>query len=84
VAVLVLEASEDAEDTGADHLQEAVLRDVGVAGGAQISSKCLCEPEALVELPDREQAGVAGQLARRRLDDERRAEEVEDLEPDPW
>jgi hypothetical protein len=35
----------------------------------------------LVELAGGEQPGVAGELARRRLDDERRAEEVQDLGP---
>jgi hypothetical protein len=37
------------------------------------------EPDAPAELADGQQPGVAGELARRRLDDERRAEEVQDL-----
>src|SRR5262249_26475014 len=38
----------------------------------------------LVELADGQQPGVTGELARRRLDDERRAEEVQDLGPGGW
>jgi hypothetical protein len=48
----------------ADHLQDAVLRKVGVTGVVQGSSKCLREPDALVELADGEQPGVAGELTR--------------------
>jgi hypothetical protein len=71
-------------DAGPDHLQEAVLGEVGIAGVVEGSGECLREPDALVELADGEQSGVAGELARRRLDDERRAEEVEDLGPGGW
>ena len=53
-------------------------------GVVQGSSKCLCEADALVELADGEQPGVTGQLARGRLDDERRAEKVQDLWPGGW
>ena len=70
MAVPVPAVGADAEDTGAHHLQEAVLREVGDAGVVQGSSKCLCETAALLELADREQPGVAGELARRRLTDQ--------------
>jgi hypothetical protein len=42
------------------------------------------QADALVEVADGQQPGIAGQLARRRLDDQRRAEEVQDLVPDAW
>jgi hypothetical protein len=42
------------------------------------------EPDAIVERADGEQPGVAGELPRRRLDDRRRAEEVQDLWPGSW
>ena len=42
------------------------------------------EPDALVELADGEQSGVAGQLALERLDDRWRAEETEDFWPGVW
>jgi hypothetical protein len=74
-------AGQDAVDPGADHLQEGVLHEVGVAGVVEGSGEGPGEPEALVELADGQQPGVAGQLVRRRLDDERRAEKVEDLWP---
>jgi hypothetical protein len=84
MVVLVLVAGQDAEDTGPDHLQEGVLRKVGVAGVVEGVGESPGEPDALVELAEGEQPGVAGQLSRRRLDDERRAEEVQDLRPGEW
>ncbi len=84
VIVLVFVAGQDAVNAKADHLQEAVLGQVGIAGVVQGPGEDSGQPDALVELPDGEQAGIAGQLAGRQLDDERRAEEVEDLGPDTW
>src|SRR5262249_28217484 len=68
VVVLVLVAGQDAVDAG-------------IIEGAREGPG---EPSALIELADGEQPGVAGQLARRQLEDERRTEEVEDLWPGEW
>ena len=62
VVVLVLVASQDAVDAGTDHLQERVLGQVRVAGIIEDIGKSLGEPDALVELADGEQPGVAGEL----------------------
>jgi hypothetical protein len=78
VVVLVLVAGQDTVDTGADHLQERVLGEVGVARVVQSVCEVTGEPDAVVELANGEQP-VAGELARRRLDDEWRGEKVEDL-----
>ena len=53
----------------------------GSRGVVQGISKGPGKADALVERMDGEQPGVAGELTRRRLDDERRAEKVEDLRP---
>ena len=58
VVVLVLVAGEDAEDAGADHLQEGVLGEVGVAGVVEDGGELLRQADAFVELPQRQQAGV--------------------------
>jgi hypothetical protein len=79
--VLVRVAGQDAEDAGTDHLQEAVLGKVEVAGIVEGGGEGPGQPDALVELVDGEQPGVAGELARRRLDHQRRAEKVQDLWP---
>jgi hypothetical protein len=84
VAVPVLAAGEDANDAGAGPLGEAVLREAGGAGTVHGLGEGAGEPDALVELAIGELPGVAGELARRRLDDERRAEKVEDSGPDAW
>jgi hypothetical protein len=84
VVVLVFVAGQDAVDATANHLQEGMLREVGVAGVVEGVGEGPGPADALVELTDGEQPGVAGELARRRLDEERRAEEVEDLCPDTW
>jgi hypothetical protein len=60
-------------------LQEGVHAEVGIAGVVDRSGEGLGEADALIKLADRQQLGVAGELSRRRLDDERDAEEVEDL-----
>jgi hypothetical protein len=71
MVVLVFVARQDAIDAGPDHLQIGMLGQVGVAGIVQGSSKCLCQPDALVELADGKQSSVAGELAHRRLDHQR-------------
>ena len=84
LVVLILVASQDAVDTAADHLQEAVLREVGVAGVIKGRGESPHEGDLLIELADGEQSGVAGQLALERLDDRWRAEETEDFWPGVW
>jgi hypothetical protein len=84
VVVLVLVARKDAVDAAADHLQERVLAQVGVAGVVEGAGVGPGKPDALVELADGEPSGVAGQLALGRLDDERRAKKIEDLWPRRW
>jgi hypothetical protein len=39
---------------------------------------------AAVELADGQQPGIAGELTRRRLEDQRRPEKIEDWRPDTW
>jgi hypothetical protein len=58
-----------------------VVREIGVAGVVEGAGVGTRQPDALIELTGGQQPGVAGQRARRRLDDERRAEEVQDLGP---
>jgi hypothetical protein len=81
VVVRVLVAGQDAVDAGADHLQEGVLGQGRVTGVVQGVGEGPGESDALVELPDGKESGVAGELPRRGLDDERLAEEAEDLRP---
>jgi hypothetical protein len=71
-------------NAGADHLRERVLGGVRVAGVVEGSGEDLSKPDALVELADGEQSGVAGELAWRWVNDERRGEKVEALGPDTW
>jgi hypothetical protein len=73
-----------AEDTETDKLDEGVLDAVGVAGVVAGVGEGLGEAPALVGRADGEQPGVARELARRWLDDERRAEKVQDLRPARW
>jgi hypothetical protein len=61
-----------------------VLGQLGVAGVVEGVGEGPGEPEALVELAEGEQPGVAGELTRQWLDDKRCAEEVEDLGPVAW
>jgi hypothetical protein len=84
VVVLVLIARQDAVDPRADQFGQSVLGEVRIAGIVEGAGEAPGEPDALLELADREQPGVAGELARGRLDDERRAEEIEDLGPFGW
>jgi hypothetical protein len=64
--------------------EEGVLGEGGVAGVVEGVGKGPSQAEALVELADGQQPGVARELALRRLDDERRAEGVQDLGPAAW
>jgi hypothetical protein len=66
-------------DAAPDHLQEGMLGQVRAPAVVEGAGVGLAEADALSELADGEQPGVAGELSRRRLDDERGAEEVEDL-----
>ena len=75
MVVLVRVAGEDAVDAAADHLQERVLGQVGVAGVVQGIGEGPSESDALVEPANGLLACVAGQLTGRRLDHERGAEE---------
>src|SRR5690242_10058124 len=84
VDVTVLAASEDAEDTGADRFQGTMHREVGIAGVVEGIGEGQGQGDALVELADGEQPGVAGKLASGGLDDEWRAAEVQDLGPGGW
>jgi hypothetical protein len=81
VVVLALVAGQDAVDATANHLREGVLGQVRVAGVIEGAGVGPGQADALVELADGEQPGIAGQLARRRLADQRRAEEIEALGP---
>jgi hypothetical protein len=72
VVVLVLVACEDALDAATDHLQEAVLCEVRVAGVIEGFGKGPRQADALVELADGEQPGITGELTLGWLDDERR------------
>ena len=84
MVVLVRVAGQDAVDPGADHLQEGVLGEAGVPGIVEGLGEGPGQADALVELADGQQPGVAGELTRRRLDDERAAEELQDSGPGGW
>jgi hypothetical protein len=71
VVVLVRVAGEDAVDAGADHLPEGVLGEAGGAGVVEDFGEGPGQADALGELADREQPGVAGERAWRLLDDNR-------------
>jgi hypothetical protein len=71
-------------DADADHFQEAVLGAVGIAGVIKCLGKSPGQADVLIELADGKQSGIAGELAVRWLDHERRAEKVEDLWPGGW
>ena len=58
----VLVAGQDAVDAGADHLREAVLGKPGVARVVESLGESPREPDALIELADGQEPGVAGKL----------------------
>jgi hypothetical protein len=64
VVVLVLVAGQDAVDAGADHRQEGVLGQLRVAGVVESVGESPREPDALIELADGQEPGVAGKLPR--------------------
>jgi hypothetical protein len=64
VVVLVFVASQDAVDAAADHLQEGMLGKVRVAGVVESIGKSSREADALIELADGQEPGVAGELTR--------------------
>jgi hypothetical protein len=70
-------------DAGAVHLPEGALRHADVVGVVE-GGEGPGEPDALVERADREQPGVAGELAWRWFEDERGAKEVQDMWPGGW
>ena len=49
------------------------------AGVVEGNRECMRKPDALVELADGKQSGIAGELAGRWLDHERRAEKIQAL-----
>ena len=63
MVVLVRVAGQDAVDPGPDHLQAAVLGEVGVAGVVQGLGQAPGERDALIELADRQEPGLPGELA---------------------
>jgi hypothetical protein len=71
VVVLVRIADQDAIDAGADHLQEDVFGESGVAGVVEGLGDGPGQADTLVERADGEQSGVAGEPAWRPLDDKR-------------
>lgn len=81
MVVLTLVAGEDAVDAGADHLPQGVLDEVRVTAILKDVGEGSGETDALVKLPDRKQAGVAGELARGALDNHGEGKEGEGLLP---
>jgi hypothetical protein len=82
VVVLVLVVGQNAVAPHADHLREGMLDKRLMARIIQGPGKLSGQPDPLVELPDRQQAGVAGHLGLDRLDDHRLAgKEIECLFP---
>jgi hypothetical protein len=61
-----------------------VLGQLGIAGVVESLGEGSSQADALVKLADGQQPDVAGELAARGLDDERRAEEFEDLRSGGW
>jgi hypothetical protein len=61
VVVLVLVASEDGKDSHADHVGERVFDEVGIARVVERGGELLGQTDALVELAQRQQAGVGGE-----------------------
>ena len=78
VVVLVGIVGQDAVDPHADHLQKRMGADVRVAGIIEGGRELGGQAELLVQLPDRQQPGVAGQLCLLRFNDDRlMIEEIE-------
>jgi hypothetical protein len=79
MVVLVLVASKGAGDATADRLREGVFAGDGGAGLVEILFIYFNIIGALAQLAHGEQPGVAGELTRRRLHDERVTEEFRDF-----
>jgi hypothetical protein len=78
VVVPVLVAGQDAEDAGADHLREGVLGQFWIAGVVQRRGELAGQADAVVELPEGQQAGAGRERGVGHLDlDGQRREEVE-------
>ena len=77
--VLAFLPGQGAVDPGPDHLRDRLLREVGVAGVVKGIGEGPGQADTLVALAGGQQPGVAGELARRRLDHERGADEVKDM-----
>jgi hypothetical protein len=84
VVVLVRVAGQDTVDAAADYRQEGMLGEALVAGVVERVREGPGEPDALIELADGQQPGIAGELARRRFEDKRGTEKVLDLWPGRW
>jgi hypothetical protein len=84
VAVPVPAAGEAANDAGAGPLGEVGLGEAGGAGTVHGLGVGPPQPDALAEMAVGEWLAVAGQLARRWLDDGRRPECVQDLRSGGW
>ena len=83
VIVLVLVVGEDAVDALADHAQEGLLRQGGIAWVVERGGELLSEAKLLVALPDRDEPGVAGQRCGGDLDlDRTRRQKIEGQERD--
>ena len=74
MVVLVLEAGKGAVDATAGRFQEGAFAGVAGAGFVEDSGTCLPEPDAPAQRAHGEQPGVAGELTRRWLRDERMTE----------
>lgn len=78
VVVLVLVAGQDAEDAGADHLQEGVFGQLRIARVVEHRGQLSRQADAFVELAQRQQAGVGRERGVGRLDvDRQRREEIQ-------
>ena len=67
VVVLVDVVGQDAVDPSPGHLQEAVAHVAGIAGIVQGLGELPGQSQLLIQLADRQQTGVAGNLVGRRL-----------------
>lgn len=67
MVVLVFVAGEDAKDAHTDHFRERVLDEVGIARVVEHSGELSGQADAFVELPQRQQTGVAGERGVRDL-----------------
>ena len=71
VIVLVGVVGQNAEDPHANHLQERVILEWLMPRVVECPRKRLGQTDLFVELANRQQTGVTGQLSRRRFDHNR-------------